>query len=56
MEQGGEGAQVDGAPQDQFDPADAEELQALGKIVHAFREYRTAAESEIERWQHNFSR
>ncbi|KAL4523268.1 hypothetical protein Ndes2437B_g00396 [Nannochloris sp. 'desiccata'] len=35
---------------------DQEEFEALGKITHAFREYRTDAEWEIKRWEYNYSR
>jgi hypothetical protein len=35
---------------------DQEEFQALGKIAHAIREYKTDAEWEIKRWEYNYSR
>ena len=35
---------------------DQEEFEALGKIAHAFRNYRTDAEWEITRWEYNYSR
>jgi len=35
---------------------DREEFEALGKIAHAFREYKTDAEWEIKRWEYNYSR
>jgi hypothetical protein len=35
---------------------DQEEFEALGKIGHAYREYKTDAEWEIKRWEYNYSR
>ena len=35
---------------------DQEEFAAIGKVSHAFKEYRTDAEWEITRWEYNYSR
>jgi len=35
---------------------DQEECDALGKIAYAFKEYRTCAELEFNRWEYNYGR
>lgn len=35
---------------------DADERMALGRVAHAFREYRMDAEWEISRWEYNYGR
>lgn len=42
--------------ENQIDDPDIEEFIALGRIAHAFREYRTDAEWEIRRWEYNFGK
>ena len=36
--------------------ADREEFEALGRIAHAFREYKTEAEWILHRWEYNYSK
>ena len=56
------GAPLDGADQHNYDinlsefMQDKEDFEALGKIAHAFREYKTDAEWDIKRWEYNYSR
>jgi hypothetical protein len=60
MEKGSEEDPVDVSPEFIYDANsnlfDQEEFLALGKIAHAFREYRNDAEWEITRWEYNYSR